>query len=90
MDPNQYRNIQIMKNKDEFLTRYEAHRQEQVFIIGGSQIFGALLDECDQLIISHIQQEYQGDTYFPDFEEKFIVGESQQYEDFTLTYYYKK
>ena len=36
-----------------------------VFIIGGSQVYEAFLPSLHELLISHILQEYPGDTWFP-------------------------
>jgi dihydrofolate reductase len=35
------------------------------FIIGGGQIYKELLPYCDNLYITMIEKEYEGDTFFP-------------------------
>lgn len=42
-----------------------------VYVIGGAQIYKLLLSDLDSLIISHVEQEYDGDTYFPSYEGLF-------------------
>ena len=38
---------------------------EEVMVIGGEQIFRAVLPIADRLYITFIQQVYNGDTFFP-------------------------
>jgi dihydrofolate reductase len=47
----------------------------RVFIIGGSEIYAAFLPETDDLLVSHVFGEHEGDTFFPDFEHSFPVTE---------------
>lgn len=46
-----------------------------VFLIGGAQLYGTLLPECDELILTFLEQPYEGDTLFPAFEDKFDLSE---------------
>ncbi len=41
---------------------------EEVFICGGSEIYRQTLDRVDKLYITEIDREYEGDTFFPEFE----------------------
>lgn len=43
-----------------------AHHEE-VMVIGGEQIFRAILPKADRLYITFIQQTFEGDTYFPSY-----------------------
>ncbi|MEO5915789.1 MAG: dihydrofolate reductase [Luteolibacter sp.] len=40
----------------------------QVFIIGGSEIYAAFLPELDDLLVSHVFENYDGDTRLAEFE----------------------
>src|SRR3954471_6033911 len=42
-----------------------------VFLIGGAQLFEALLPVCDELILTFLMEPWEGDTLFPPFEENF-------------------
>lgn len=42
---------------------------EKAFIIGGASIYEQTLDEADKLVLTRIHQEFDGDTYFPDWDE---------------------
>ncbi len=41
---------------------------EEVFIAGGKSIYEQLISHCDRLYITHIDDEYEGDTQFPEFD----------------------
>ena len=42
-----------------------------IFLIGGAQLYKTLLPECDELLLTFLSNPYEGDTFFPPFEEDF-------------------
>ena len=40
---------------------------EEVFIIGGESIYQQFIDQADRMILSWVDKEYKGDSYFPSF-----------------------
>ncbi len=42
-----------------------------VYIIGGAEIYQAFLPQTDALLVTHVKEDYLGDTYFPAFESEF-------------------
>lgn len=44
--------------------------EDLVFLIGGGEIYRQFLDRCDQLFVTEVHQEYEGDTYFPEYRDK--------------------
>jgi len=42
---------------------------KKVFVIGGEQLYRLALPLAETLILTVIEQEYQGDAWFPDFSE---------------------
>jgi dihydrofolate reductase len=42
-----------------------------VFIIGGAQIYATFLDQLDELLVSWVYENHEGDTLFPEFESQF-------------------
>lgn len=42
---------------------------EEIFVIGGSEIFKELFPIADRLYITYIDEEFEGDTFFPIFSE---------------------
>jgi len=44
---------------------------DTVFIIGGAEVYSAFLDLTDELLVSRVQENFPGDTRFPEFESRF-------------------
>ena len=42
---------------------------EEIFIIGGAQIYALALDIADRIYITRVEHEYEGDTSFPIWDE---------------------
>ena len=43
--------------------------QEEVFIIGGGQIYAQSLELANKLYITEIKEKFDGDTYFPTYDK---------------------
>ncbi len=43
---------------------------DKVFIIGGGEIYRQTMDLADELVITEIKEEYEGDTYFPEYRDE--------------------
>ncbi|WP_172683371.1 dihydrofolate reductase [Verrucomicrobium spinosum] len=46
-----------------------------MYLIGGAQLYEALLPVCDELLLTWIDQPYEGDAFFPAFEGDFSLRE---------------
>jgi len=42
--------------------------QEKVFVIGGGQLYARLLDSADELYLTLVDRDVEGDTFFPLYE----------------------
>ncbi len=45
----------------------------EVFVIGGAEIYRALIPRCDEVLLTVVMREVAGDTFLPEFEEGFRV-----------------
>lgn len=45
------------------------HATEDLFVIGGAEIYRASMDRADRLEITHVHQDVDGDTFFPEIPE---------------------
>ena len=64
---------------------------EEIFVIGGADIFRLLLPECDELFITHVHRDVEGDTFLPPFEEDFEEGKIiLENKDFTVYQYHRR
>lgn len=60
---------EVVTNLNDAITLAEAHHKE-VMVIGGEQIFRAILPKADRLYITFIQKNFNGDTFFPPYNEE--------------------
>lgn len=51
---------------------------EEVMIIGGAEIFKLSMEMADRLYITEIQQTFEGDTFFPEYDEGWQVTEQTE------------
>ena len=63
---------------------------EEVFIIGGQQLYEEAITIADTLYITEIDIEVEGDTYFPEFNENNYVKTLIKEVDGEIRYRYKK
>lgn len=77
----------ICSNLYEALKKAEALRESECFIIGGGEIYKQALPLAQKLYITRIDQEFEGDTWFPEIgsewklvqEEKHSADEKHKY-----------
>ena len=56
------------------------NHHEEVMIIGGEQIFKEVLPYADLLYITLIEHEFEGDTFFPSYEQEWeVISTSEQH-----------
>jgi dihydrofolate reductase len=66
-------------------------QDDQVFIIGGAQIYRAFLPLLDDLFVSWVYDSHPGDTRFPEFESLFPKYEVvQQFDEFEVRRYFAR
>ncbi|WP_133405843.1 type 3 dihydrofolate reductase [Parashewanella tropica] len=51
---------------------------EQLFVIGGGQLYQQLLPKADKLFLTEINIDVEGDTYFPDWNDGSWKEESKE------------
>ncbi|MBU6303250.1 MAG: dihydrofolate reductase [Verrucomicrobia bacterium] len=53
-------------------------------VIGGAEIYRLFLPRCDELLLTWVRQPHAGDTFFPEFEDRFtlaeVLEEAEQFE----------
>ncbi|HET7578633.1 MAG TPA: dihydrofolate reductase [Bacillales bacterium] len=42
---------------------------EEVFVIGGTKLFNAFFSYADRLYVTYINEEFDGDTFFPEIDD---------------------
>jgi dihydrofolate reductase len=68
--------VDLIRNLETFdPAPYESDGKE-IFLIGGAEIYSALLGRCDAIYVTIVKREYPGDTFFPEFKSQFEVSET--------------
>jgi dihydrofolate reductase len=57
----------------------ESCREDKVFIIGGAEIFSQSLHFTDEIYRTLVSAEFKADTWFPKFEEEFVLVKGECY-----------
>ncbi|MHC1719906.1 MAG: dihydrofolate reductase [Clostridiaceae bacterium] len=61
------KNVEIIHNLDELLAY--ASSDLEYFVIGGAQIFKLLFPYTDRIYLTKIHADFEGDTFFPEYDE---------------------
>lgn len=62
--------VELVHDIDKFIQRTDI---EDVFIMGGATVYRLFIDKADELYLTLIDKEVEGDVYFPDFDEKLFT-----------------
>ena len=49
------------------LAKSEDNPSDEIFITGGAHLYNKFLNDADRLYLTLINEEFQGDTFFPDY-----------------------
>lgn len=85
------KNIVITRAERDFEGAYTAHSlqeaiamaegDEEIFIIGGAQIYAEALSVADRMYITRVERDYEGDTSFPEIDyTKWRLVSEERYE----------
>jgi dihydrofolate reductase len=61
--------VQVVASLDDALRLFE-NTDEEVFVLGGGEIFNQAIGRADRLYLTKIHRAFDGDTYFPEFDLK--------------------
>ncbi len=88
--------VAIARSIDEAVARAEAAHEDEIFILGGGEIFRQTIHRADRMYITQIHADIEGDTVFPEFDdvnlwhltdrEDFEADEKNEYPFSFLTY----
>ena len=82
-------NLYTAKNlTDALALAKEKWPEKDIYIGGGANLYAQTLDIADVLYITEIEAEFEGDTYFPAFDESLFVKETESHHQSTVPYTY--
>ena len=92
-DKNKEKGIEIYQNLEDLIRDYK-NSQEEIFIIGGEQIYKEFLqkEQISRLYISYIDfSDCEADAYFPEINyENWKIAEEKKYDNWKFCMYEKK
>ncbi len=78
---------------DDALSRLSSRDIENVFVIGGAQIYAHAIDHplCQKLFVTHVQGEYGCDTFFPPISRQFfLISSSENYRQEAISFQFSE
>jgi len=76
---------EVCTNLEEIIQKYK-DSEEVVYVVGGASIYKQLINYVDEMIISVVNKEYEGDIYFPEYEDEFETYKEVVYDEFIVKY----
>lgn len=80
---------EICTDINELIKKYK-DSQEIAFVCGGASIYQQLLPYTEELIISEVRKEYEGNIFFPPYKDQFELYKEDPREEFIIKYYKRK
>ncbi len=82
--------VEWATSMEQALEKAKKH-EKNIFVIGGTQIYNMAIPLVDKMYLSFIKEDYEGDTYFPDWnEEEWEVEKKEDHEKFEFVVYKRK
>lgn len=87
------RNAIVKHSLEELLEELKQYKSEDIYIIGGSEVYEQLLPYCDTAHVTWIEHVYAADSYFTNLEKDpnwKLTAESDELTYFDIPYYFRK
>jgi dihydrofolate reductase len=81
--------VEIINTIEQAMQRINNNPTKKTFIIWWSQIYQLFLKFCDELYITEIIWNYEGDSYFPEFKNQFTETSRENHEIYNFVIYKK-
>ena len=86
-----FNDIKIFNSLNKAFEYCEEKHYEKVFVIGGGQIYAQAINEVDEMIISKLNFDAEGEIFFPAFDEnEWEIVERDKREQFEIFWYKRK
>lgn len=74
---------------DEAVTRAAEH-DDEAYIIGGATVYEAFIDRADRMVLTELDERYEGDTEFPAFGDEWVEQDRDEREAFAFVTYRRR
>lgn len=80
--------LECYSSIDDMVRTLEAEDLEEIWIIGWAHIYAEFIDLADYIYLTEIKKDYEGDTYFPVFEDQYEEIEREVWEEMDFVTYH--
>ena len=83
----------VVHSLQEALEEVKKYDSENVYVIGGANVYEQLLDYCDTAYVTYIDYSYEADKHFPNLDQKkewILEEESEEQTYFDIEFYFRK
>ena len=81
-------NVEYRNDLSNILKEYQ--NKDELYIIGGASIYKQCLPYVDELVISYVYKEYDGDTYLTNYTNDFTLYKTEPHEQFEVRRFKRK
>ena len=86
-----FHEVTVFNSLDQAFGFFRTSIYDKLFIIGGGEIFSQVIDKVDSIILSEMNFEAEGDTFFPEIDgTKWSLDSNELFTDFTVHHYIRK
>lgn len=86
-----YENVVVVNSIEKAFEVCEEKNYEKAFICGGGNIYSQTMDIADEIILSEMKLEPEGDIFFPEVDKtRWELTGSEEFEEFKILRYKKK
>lgn len=83
--------VTVCHSIEEAIQEASEIEQEEIFVIGGGQVYQAALPLADTLYLTIVEGEYEGDVFFPEYESLFrLESKSELLSDNNYSFTFEK
>jgi dihydrofolate reductase len=88
---SQYKEATPFHSVQEAIGFFKTSVYEKVFVIGGGQIFQEAIGLADEMVVSEMNFNCEGNVYYPEYDgSKWLLNSSELFTDFIVHHYIRK
>lgn len=73
----------VLHSVEELKEYVHRHMEEQLFVIGGDEVYRTLLPLCDEVIVTRIDAGFEADSFFPNLDDRADFIETERTDPIT-------
>ena len=86
-----FEDVKIFHSLNEVYSFCRKEKYDKIFVIGGGEIYKQAIESADELIISYMDFEAEGDVLFPEIDNnKWKVETTEKRNEFEIYWYIRK